>query len=55
MMQLVRDDVTTIRTCAGPVPAVLLADGAPERWLPFEQQLDERHVPQLEIVAARGN
>jgi hypothetical protein len=44
MMQRLRDDVIAIRRRAGPVPVVLLADGAPELWRLFEQHLGEKQL-----------
>ena len=44
MMERLRDDVIAIRRRAGPVPVVLLADGAPELWRLFEQHLNERQL-----------
>ena len=44
MMQRLQQDVITIRRRAGPVPVVLLADGAPELWRLFEQHLNENKL-----------
>jgi hypothetical protein len=43
-MQRLQQDVITIRRRAGPVPVVLLADGAPELWRLFEQHLNENKL-----------
>lgn len=54
MMQRLRQDVMTIRRRAGPVPVVLLADGAPELWRLFEQHLnnDQLGVAPVKLVDA---
>jgi hypothetical protein len=44
MMQHLQQDVITIRRRAGPVPVVLLADGAPELWRLFELHLNENKI-----------
>jgi hypothetical protein len=41
MMERLRQDVLTIRRRAGPLPIVLLADGAPELWRLFAQHFNE--------------
>ena len=54
MMQRLRQDVLTIRRRAGPVPVVLLADGAPELWRLFDQHLNEKQLgaEPMELVDA---
>jgi hypothetical protein len=49
MMQRLQQDVLAIRRRAGPVPVVLLADGAPELWPLFEQ-----HPSDLDALACSG-
>jgi len=41
MMQRLLQDVLTIRKRAGPLPVVLLADGAQELWKLFSEHLNE--------------
>jgi hypothetical protein len=43
-MERLQQDVLTIRKRIGPVPVVLLADGAPELWKLFARHLDERSL-----------
>ena len=44
MMERLQQDVLTVRKRIGPVPVVLLADGAPELWKLFARHLDERSL-----------
>jgi hypothetical protein len=54
MMERLRQHVLTIRRRAGPLPVVLLADGAPELWRLFSQHLNENllGVEPLKLVDA---
>ena len=50
MMERLQQDVIAIRRRAGPVPVVLLADGAPELWRLFEQHLyDQLNIRNIEL------
>jgi len=40
LMDRVRDDVLALRRRAGPMPVILLADGAPELWRLFSEHLN---------------
>ena len=42
MMDRLREDVLTIRRRLGPIPVVLLADGASEIWRLFSEHLNEK-------------
>ena len=52
MMQRLQQDVITIRRRVGPVPVVLLADGAPELWSLFELHLNEFGCAPVKLVDA---
>jgi hypothetical protein len=54
MMQRLWDDVIAIRRRAGPVPVVLLADGAPELWRLFEQHLNEKQLGTAPVKLVRA-
>jgi len=47
MMQRLLQDVLTIRKRAGPLPVVLLADGAQELWKLFSEHLNTKPYPSV--------